>query len=67
MIIKSPAGTQEPGCGQNILTAYNAGCARVVLANTFMLQWYGAPSLCLVPGSLYDRRSYADQTTQVLW
>jgi hypothetical protein len=38
-IVRSPAGNDQEGCGQNILTARNAICTRVVLRGTFMTQF----------------------------
>lgn len=35
-IIRSPAGTQLPGCGQSLIVAYNAACAFLTLQGTFM-------------------------------
>lgn len=51
MIIRSPAGTSEPGCGQNVITAHNAACAFATLSNTFMLQWCCGDGDCAAAGA----------------
>ncbi|THW55283.1 hypothetical protein D6D25_03418 [Aureobasidium pullulans] len=51
MIIRSPAGTSMPECGQNVTTAYNAACAFATLSNTFMLQWCCGDGDCGAAGA----------------
>jgi hypothetical protein len=51
MIIRSPAGTSEAGCGQNVITAHNAACAFATLRNTFMLQWCCGDGDCEAAGA----------------
>jgi hypothetical protein len=38
-IIKSPADTKTPGCGKTISTFQNAGCQRLAIKDTFMVQF----------------------------
>ncbi|CZT18129.1 uncharacterized protein RCC_03969 [Ramularia collo-cygni] len=39
VVIRSPAGSEYIGCGQNILTTYNALCTKLILRQRVMLQF----------------------------